>query len=122
MRTFLLLAALFSLTVLPLLPVEAASAERVVLVSNFAFTDPVSRTPVTEIAVGTTVRWVWTSGTHSVTEGVARQLGAPGDFDSGTLDTEPDGATSFEVTFETPGRHVYYCDRHATMRGVVDVK
>ncbi|MDP9317138.1 MAG: sortase [Chloroflexota bacterium] len=69
-----------------------------------------------EVAVGTTV--VWTNQDdieHSVTHGTPE---APGDtFDSGLF---PKGQM-FSFTFTKPGEYLYFCSRHNSMQGRVNV-
>lgn len=100
-------------------------------VKNFEFEDGETGTAVTTIEAGQTVTWVWTSGSHSVTQGV--RGGGPGAdpvgpslFDTGVQDTsyDEDGTptTTFNYTFEEPGVYEYYCRPHVQMTGIVVVK
>ena len=72
------------------------------------------------IEVGDTVRWVYSSGSHTVTSGTGA-----GDPAAGALFDAPlNGSnTSFEFTFATPGDYDYFCRPHANfgMTGVVRV-
>ena len=60
----------------------------------------------------------WTNGDeilHTVTSGV------PGATD-GTFNGQLDGkGTSFSFPFDKPGSYKYFCSRHNSMTGVVDV-
>jgi plastocyanin len=67
------------------------------------------------IPVGTTVRWVWDDGPHTVTS-----TGFPG---NPTADNPP---TTYEYTFPAAGTFSFHCDVHGTptsgMRGTVVVQ
>ena len=65
------------------------------------------------IAPGTTVTWNWIDGYHNV---VANN----GEFDSGS----PEQNATFEHTFESPGKYLYYCEPHESigMKGAVVVE
>ena len=67
------------------------------------------------IAAGTTVHWIWSTGFHSTTSG----NGAPdGNWDSGNL-TPP---STFDHTFNTAGTFPYYCVVHGVMMsGTINV-
>jgi plastocyanin len=71
------------------------------------------------VAPGTTVRWEWQSGGHTVT--VASQ--PDGANWEGTGTTTHDEGYTVEHTFETLGTYDYYCDPHrgADMVGVLNV-
>lgn len=73
-----------------------------------------------DVQVGDTVRWVWSTGNHTVTSGTGAS-----DPDVGTLFDAPlDLAnTSFEFTFGSAGDYPYFCRPHETfgMTGVVHV-
>ena len=71
----------------------------IVTTSNYAFA-PESTT----VAVGTTVTWNVTTGTHTVTFTDAAPSG--GSSDSLT------GPTQFVRTFDTPGIYDYFCEFH----------
>lgn len=88
-----------------------SGATHVVNVSDFAY-EPASL----KIAVGDTVRWVWTDGTHTVTEGKSCTAKAGG-FDSG----RHTAAFTYEHTFDAAGTFDYFCDyrEHCTMMGQV---
>jgi plastocyanin len=91
-------------------PVPAAEG-RWVAIKLFRF-DP---SPL-KVAPGTTV--TWTNGDaieHSVTAGVPDK--PSGDFDSGFFNKEG----SFSHNFVRPGTHAYFCRRHPSMRGSVEV-
>jgi plastocyanin len=104
-----------------------SSADAVVTVDNFQFEDQDTGTPVTHVDVGDTVRWVWTGGCHSVTDGVRSPYGqpiGPSAFDSGVQCTdyeEGEPVTTFSVTFDEPGVYKYYCKPHVQMEGLVIV-
>lgn len=80
-------------------------------VSDFAY-EPAKL----KIAVGDTVRWVWTDGTHTVTEGTNCTKKAGG-FDS----ARHTAAFTYEHTFDAAGTFDYFCDyrEHCTMMGQV---
>lgn len=86
-------------------------ATHVVAVSNFAY-EPAKL----KIAVGDTVRWVWSDGTHTVTEGTNCTAKAGG-FDS----ARHTAAFTYEHTFDAAGTFDYFCDyrEHCTMMGQV---
>lgn len=73
------------------------------------------------ILPGDTVRWEWTSSTHTVTNGTGA-----GDPQAGAEFNAPlDSANpSFEWTYNTVGEHPYYCAPHEffDMRGKVIVE
>ena len=68
------------------------------------------------IDIGDTVRWTWTSTSHTVTSNV----GSTETFDSGFLG--PIGST-FSHTFTLEGANPYYCEIHtdANMSGTITV-
>lgn len=110
------------------LSLTAEEPDATVVVRNFEFEDAASGGPVTIVEAGDTVRWVWEGGCHSVTEGVRGPYGnpaTPAAWDSGvqcaTFDDDGDPLTTFEVTFEQPGVHKYFCQPHAQMEGLVVV-
>lgn len=110
------------------LGVRDEEPDATVVVKNFEFEDQDTETPVTIVEAGDTVRWIWESGCHSVTEGVrgpGNQPAAPAVWDSGVLcaqfDDDGDVLATFEVTFEEPGVHTYFCQPHAQMEGIVVV-
>lgn len=119
MRTFLI--SLLSLALLFPIPVApAAGSTHLVAVVDFGFEDAETGTVVTQAAVGDTVKWVWAGAApHTVTAGVHAALnGATGSpFASAVQETG-----EFQVTFNAPGRFVYYCALHLSMRGVVVVE
>ncbi|MCG1003461.1 MULTISPECIES: plastocyanin/azurin family copper-binding protein [Halobacterium] len=71
------------------------------------------------ISTGTTVRFVWLSGTHNVA--VTSQ---PADADWSGHETIEGRGFSFEFTFEVPGRYEYVCTPHRTqgMTGAIVVE
>lgn len=81
---------------------------------NYVF-DPEELT----ISTGTTVRFVWLSGTHDVA--VSSQ---PEDADWSGHGTIEDRGFSFEYTFEVPGRYEYVCTPHQArgMTGAIVVE
>lgn len=90
---------------------SASGATHVVNVSDFAY-EPAKLT----IAAGDTVRWVWTDGTHTVTEGTDCTAKAGG-FSS----ARHTAAFTYEHTFDVAGKFDYFCDyrEHCTMMGQV---
>lgn len=104
------------LIILSILPATAfAQTTHVVNQLNLTF-----RPNDITIEAGDTVRWVYSSGSHTVTNGTGT-----GDPNAGTLFDAPlNGSnTSFEYTFNTPGDFDYFCRPHANfgMTGVVRV-
>lgn len=98
-----------------LAPADASAATVTVEVRDFSFSpDSVS------VQVGDTVRWVWISGSHTVTSGV--NLGDPdlGDLFDAAMTS---GNQVFEFTVTQAGRIDYLCVPHfgAGMTGVVMV-
>ncbi len=81
---------------------------------NYVF-DPEELT----ISPGTTVRFVWLSGTHNVA--VSSQ---PADADWSGHETIEGRGFSFEYTFEVPGRYEYVCTPHQAqgMTGAIIVE
>ncbi|MCD2199696.1 plastocyanin/azurin family copper-binding protein [Halobacterium sp. KA-4] len=81
---------------------------------NYVF-DPEELT----ISTGTTVRFVWLSGTHNVA--VTSQ---PADADWSGHDTIEERGFYFEYTFEVPGRYEYVCTPHQAqgMTGAIVVE
>jgi plastocyanin len=72
------------------------------------------------IEAGDTVRWVYSSGSHTVTSGTGTSDPTAGSlFDAPLNGTN----TTFEYTFDTPGDYDYFCRPHANfgMTGVVRV-
>ena len=113
MRTIQIVLGCFALGVLAVaLPAHAGSTAQVT-VSNFQFTDQATGTPVTQVSVGDTVHWTWTSGTHTVTAGSASPDGT---FASGAQSA---GGTGYSFTVTAPGNYLYFCQIHAEMRGVI---
>ena len=93
--------ALFALS-----PASALLAPAPVKIVNFAF-QPAEQT----VEVGGAVEWVNQDGSkHTVTFDSLP-------IDSGDLDT----AQTFSATFAAPGRYTYYCARHSSMLGAVNV-
>lgn len=90
---------------------STSAATHTVNVSNFAY-EPANL----KIAVGDTVRWVWSDGTHTVTEGTDCTAKAGG-FDS----ARHTASFTYEHTFEAAGKFDYFCDyrEHCTMMGQV---
>ena len=88
-----------------------SSATHTVKVGDFAY-EPAKL----KIAVGDTVRWVWTDGTHTVTEGTNCTAKAGG-FNS----ARHTAAFTYEHTFDAAGTFDYFCDyrEHCTMMGQV---
>ena len=88
-----------------------SGATHTVKVGNFAY-EPAKL----KIAVGDTVRWVWTDGTHTVTEGTNCTAKAGG-FNS----ARHTAAFTYEHTFDAAGTFDYFCDyrEHCTMMGQV---
>lgn len=98
-------------------------ADATVTVRDFEFEDEATGTPVTRIEAGETVRWTWTEGCHSVTEGI-RGVGSSM-FDSKetcAVFEDGDPQTTFEVTFDEPGVYTYHCQPHLQMEGLVVVQ
>jgi plastocyanin len=83
------------------------------------FVDRVSGTSMTTIPAGTTVQWVWVSGTHSTTSGTCPAGCQPdGQWDSGI-----GSAMTFTHMFPQPGTFPYFCSVHgAMMQGTVVVQ
>jgi plastocyanin len=102
-------------------PAHAASVAQVT-VSNFQFTDQATGTPVTHVALGDTVHWTWTSGTHTVTAGVNGLTDAATGraFDAGVHSAGSSDA-GFSFTPTAAGTYAYYCQIHADMRGLIVV-
>lgn len=73
------------------------------------------------IQVGDTVHWLWSSNSHTVTNGTG-----PGDPDAGTIFDAPldAGNPSFSYTFTTAGNYPYFCRPHVTlgMTGTITVE
>jgi len=93
---------------------EALSGTVIINLINFAFSDP-NGSNTTVVRVGSTVRWVQTTGTfHTVT---------PDNHSQFTSQNMPAGAPSFEVTFNTEGTFAYFCNPHrgAGMVGTIEV-
>lgn len=110
-RALLLLSASAALT-------AAAAMADVAVVTQVGFTfDPA----VVTLSPGDTVRWVYTSGDHTVTSGTG-----PFDPESGFLFDGPLTAASplFEHVFDDPGEYPYFCIPHFFfgMTGVVIVE
>ncbi len=90
----------------------------VVVVKDFEYTDDMTGTPVTLAHVGSTVRFEWESGLHTVTSGVAARR-AP---ELGGMNSPILGAGSaYEFTPSAPGAYPYTCRVHSNMNGVVIV-
>ncbi len=104
-----------ALALLALLAVPAGATVHVVDQSGLAFI-PGDLT-VTE---GDTVRWMWSSGFHTVTSGAS-----PSSSDAGQLFNAPldSGHISFQYRFTTPATVPYFCNFHfaSGMIGVITV-
>jgi plastocyanin len=121
MRTILILLCALS-TTMALLPASAATTHSVEVFNNgYRGNDGL---PTTSIAVGDTVTWRWTAGTHTVTHGASPTVDATvgGAVDRGIRSAGAVPPTTFTHTFEEAGAYVYYCKLHATMRGVILVQ
>ncbi len=70
------------------------------------------------IKAGESVTWVWSGGTHSVTNGTDPNLPETRLFDEG-----PKSSGSFTFTFNTPGTYPFFCRPHFTMgmKGTITV-
>ena len=69
-----------------------------------------------KIAVGDTVIWSFTNGGHTTTSG----RGQADKWNSGPATSEP--GTTYQKTFNTPGRFQYICIPHASfMKGTIQV-
>jgi plastocyanin len=102
-------------------PTQPSPGVRIVNVggAGFNFTDQVSGTSTTSITTGTTVRWVWVSGTHSTTSGSC----PGGTCTADGIWSSPSGiGLTFEHTFNAVGDFDYFCNVHrAMMQGQVVV-
>ncbi|HEX6287907.1 MAG TPA: plastocyanin/azurin family copper-binding protein [Herpetosiphonaceae bacterium] len=89
----------------------AAQAETAATIKLFMF-----KPAVLDVRTGTTVIWTNEDAIeHSITAGMP---GQPGDaFDSGFFEQ---GGT-FAFTFTEPGEYAYFCKRHESMLGKVNV-
>ena len=69
---------------------------------------------------GDTVRWVWSGGTHTVTNGTGGD-----DDDAGTLfdASLTSGSTTFDYVFTAAGTYPYFCRPHEAlgMKGTITV-
>ena len=112
MKTFLR-RALLVFTLCPALSVIAATID--IQQSGLTF-DPAEIT----IERGTTVQWIWNSGSHTVTSGTGAA-----DPDVGSLFDEPlnNGSPSVSYTFDTTGDFPYFCRPHegSGMTGLIHV-
>jgi hypothetical protein len=80
---------------------------------NDFFQDQTSGNSTTTITVGSTVNWVWKTGTHSTTSGMCSPGCTPdGNWDSGSPNSPP---RTFSHTFPTAGTFHYYCRQHLSM-------
>jgi plastocyanin len=98
------------------LPVAAFAATRVVHIGlgGSKFVDEVSNTSTSTIAVGDTVQWTWSAGTHSTTSGTcAATCTADGKWDSGQHSSP--FTFSHTATFATVGTYHYFCSVHGAM-------
>ena len=78
------------------------------------FVDEVSNTSTSTIAVGDTVQWTWSAGTHSTTSGTcAATCTADGRWNSGQHSSP--FTFSHTATFATVGTYHYFCSVHGTM-------
>jgi plastocyanin len=94
--------------------------------NSFAVTHTVNQVsltfdpPTIDIQVGDTVEWIWSGGSHTVTNGVDLD-----DPDLGVLFDAPLNSVnpSFSYTFAEPGEYPYLCRPHFlfNMTGVVNV-
>ena len=113
-----LLATLAVALTVPGFSSASDGADAHVDVFNTGYEDADSGTVVTSIGTGDTVTWIWTSGTHTVSAGDGFATGGP--FDS-PRKAPSDEDPTFSVTFDEAGVFPYYCELHASMRGVVVV-
>ncbi|MEW6477511.1 MAG: plastocyanin/azurin family copper-binding protein [Actinomycetota bacterium] len=106
-------------TVAPML--SAYAADRNVFAKDQAFSGNIEDgKPTTDAAPGDSVFWRIENGEHTVTPksdepGYSVWPEAPA---SGTLKS----GDSYKVTFPKAGRYFFFCEKHAGMVGVVDVK
>lgn len=93
-----------------------ASAETHTITQTGVSFDP----PEISITVGDTVEWVWTSLSHTITNGTS-----PSDPNVGTLFDDPLNSSSptFSFTFDSAGDVPYFCRPHfaAGMTGIIHV-
>lgn len=95
-----------------------AAADHSVEVFNFGYKDGSNGSPVTLASVGDVVRFVWTSGAHTVTTGAAAQSASAGSsFESGVL--KP--GDSWEFVALEAGVFPYTCRLHPAMEGLLVV-
>jgi plastocyanin len=86
-------------------PTDAAAADVTIVISGFAFGDPLT------VPAGTTVAATNADGAgHTWTS-------RDGLWDSGTLR----GSDVFTFTFETPGEYGFFCAIHGSMTGTITV-
>ena len=103
----------------------SASNETKVVIEGIAF-EPNEIT----IASGETVTWVNEDEVdHTVTSGIPGKQGVPGVSEGtearldGLFDEAlPDAGATFSFTFDEAGTFSYFCEVHASMRGVVTVR
>jgi plastocyanin len=74
------------------------------------FIDSISGTSTSTIPVGTTIRWIWDTGTHSTTSGPCPPCTGDGLWDSG-----PGSGPTFDYTFNVEGTFPYFCSVHGSM-------
>ena len=88
-------------------PSASPGGFQIVHVFNFDFSINPANQPIVDatVNVGDTVRWLWDSGTHTVTS----VSGSVESYDSGFISTA--GAT-FDHTFTHPGVFWYFCSIH----------
>ncbi|NUL82939.1 MAG: hypothetical protein HUU60_09485 [Armatimonadetes bacterium] len=68
---------------------------------SFRFVDSVTNTGISRIKAGDTVRWVWISGSHTITSDT-------GLFNTSFNSTSP----PFNFQFNVPGQYSYRCQPH----------
>lgn len=89
---------------------------------GIVFVDQQSGNGTTTIRAGSTVTWVWVSGTHSTTSGTCPMNGGLCNPD-GLWDSGIGSNMMFSHTFMTPGTFHYFCRVHESMmQGIVVVQ
>ena len=103
-------------------PTPPQGTNRVVNVGQgggFTFVDQVSGNSTSTIPVGTTIQWVWVSGSHSTTSGTCTATCT----EDGIWDSGVGVGMTFTHTFPQAGTFPYFCEVHgAMMQGTVIVQ
>ncbi len=91
--------------ILPIVKSTEAAVKHTVMVSNYSFTPA----DISDVIVGDTIEWVWSSGTHTTTSGTIPVLAAPWNHIISS------GNAKYDYKVTKQGVYNYVCTPHAAM-------